>query len=128
MRSPKVQNQSYQPPLEVGITDSDGEILLTIQETAEHLKVTTRTVYRLLSKRLLTKRWLPKSRLAFVTLSSLARYRDLSNLTIQELTLRVISLEEKVDLILRSLEGKIDVVRLDTTMEALRRNHPDLYQ
>lgn len=112
----------------MGITDSDGEILLTIQETAEHLKVTTRTVYRLLSKRLLTKRWLPKSRLAFVTLSSLARYRDLSNLTIQELTLRVISLEEKVDLILRSLEGKIDVVRLDTTMEALRRNHPDLYQ
>ena len=112
----------------MGITDKDGEVLLTIQETADHLKVTTRTVYRLTSKGLVTKRWKSGDRRAFVTLSSLARYQDLSGLSIQELTLRVIALEEKVDLVMRSLKNQIDMVQLDGTLDALKRNHPELYQ
>ena len=109
----------------MGITDPDGERLLTVEETATHLGVTSRTVHRLAKKRLIAKKWLKSSR--FVTLSSIRRYQELNDLTVHQLTVRLLDLEQKVAWLMTQIGDPANLARRETTLETLKKNHPELY-
>jgi excisionase family DNA binding protein len=117
----------------VGTTDDD-QPLFTIQEACEYLQVSQPTVYRLIKRGVLTKVKLSRIRGARITLSSLDEYKAGQKLSVDELAVRVLDLERKVEVLMQQLasQGRPPSTKRPTmdllgARRTLQRLHPEVF-
>jgi excisionase family DNA binding protein len=120
----------------VGITDTDGQVLLTLEEAVEFLQLSRATIYRLIHRGALERRKLPKDRQTYVPLSSLETFKAAQGLSLEELSVRLVLVERKLEFLLhqgqqtRSSAAKPvrspSAVNLDSVMRTINKHHPGI--
>jgi hypothetical protein len=120
----------------VGITDTDGQTLLTLDEAKDFLQVSRATIYRLVSKGILEKRKFPKDRQTYVPLQSLESYRESLGMTTEEMAIRIVRLEKELNFLKHQAPRVTSAVKptksgsgasIDSVMRTLRKHHPDQF-
>jgi len=123
----------------VGITDDDGNVLLSIDEVRDFLEVSRATVYRLIHRGAIEKRKRPRDRMTYVPLSSLESYKAAQGMSLEEMAVRIVQLERQVNFLM--FRGQAQVandlpkqsapkavnggrVSLEGVERVLRKHHP----
>lgn len=113
----------------VGRIDEEGRAHLSIAETARFLRVSRRTIHRLLQKGLLESVQVSnKGARRLIPIDSIEAYQAHRGMSLVDLTKRVLDLERKVAFLMtQGRDGHNDPKSYDRMMESLRKNHPDIY-
>jgi excisionase family DNA binding protein len=109
-------------------------VLLTVEEACEFLRVSKATVYRLIHKGLLSKRKLPRDRQSYIPLNSLENYRQAQSYSLEELALKVLTLERTVARLEHQSNRQAapsKATKTETSLkgleQALRKHHPEAF-
>ena len=117
----------------MGITDSDGGLLLTPTEAGNHLGISRAAAYRLITNGVLKKVKKKGVRQTYVTLASVERYKTGQGMTHKELVERVLMLEQLVNNLAMTRVNASPTQNRKTAHDpmavedALREHHPELF-
>ena len=114
------------------MTDTQEQILLTIEEAGEYLQVSKATLYRLIRKGLIERRKIKGNRHCYLTLESLDNHRIAQSFTLEELANRLVSIERKVNFLMNKAtvtQPEVAKTQKDAgaALEMLRKHHPEHY-